>query len=717
LSKNSAPGVVLLATAFAIGAAVLAASGQAGWQALVFCQAIFDGEGGIVDGLEEASAVAISPDGNHVYVAGWADDAVAVFSRNSTTGNLTWVEVERDGVIGVDGLDGALSAAVSPDGSHVYVAGAIDNAVAVFSRNASTGGLTWVEVEKDGVGSVDGLDGAFSVAVSPDGKHVYVAGASDNGVAVFSRNASTGGLTWVEVEKDGVGEVDGLAEAASVTVSPDGNHVYVAGWADDAVAVFSRNATTGSLTWVEVKTDGVGGVDGLAGAHSVAVSPDGNYVYVAGYGDDAVAVFSRNATTGSLTWVEVKREGVGGVDGLSQADSVVVSPDGLLVCATGGADDAVAVFTRNPSRGTLTYSETVKDGGDGVDGLDGAAGLAVSPNGDHVYVAGAVDSSVAIFESRGPEPREEPPAFTMTWGSNGSGPAEFELPQGLAAGSVYVVDTGNSRIQKFNATGNFILEWGSVGTANGSFQLPRDVAVDSSGYVYVADQENHRIQVFEPDGTFWDKWGSLGMDPGYFQGPLSVDVDADSYVYVVDEDNYRIQKFHSSGTFAATWGSYGTGPGQFVDPSGIGVAANGDCYVSEGSQFAPAWHRIQRFDSNGTLLASWGAGPSAGNGRFNRPGKSVVDAEGNVYVPDRVNNRIQKFDRDGNFLVAWGTPGSGDGQLNVPSAVAVDALGRIYVADMWNHRIQVFSGPYLEYFIGDAPRPGKTLWLEPPSAP
>ena len=88
---------------------------------------------------------------------------------------------------------------------------------------------------------MDGLNGAYSVAVSPDGKHVYAIGHIDDAVAVFYRNVLTGALTYVEMQKDGVGEVDGLGGAHSVTVSPDGRHVYAAANIDDAVAVFSRN--------------------------------------------------------------------------------------------------------------------------------------------------------------------------------------------------------------------------------------------------------------------------------------------------------------------------------------------------------------------------------------------------------------------------------------------------------------------------------------------
>jgi cysteine-rich repeat protein len=210
---------------------------------------------------------------------------------------LVFLGFQRDGLGGVDGLDGARAVAVSPDGAHVYVASIHDHAVAVFARDPMTGALGFVETQKNGVGGVDGLDGAFSVAVSPDGAHVYVAGADDEAVAVFVRDPATGALAFVEAPRNGVGGVEGLANALSVTVSPDGARVYVAGNADRAVAVFARDPVTGTLAFVEAQRDGVGGVDGLEGASGVTVSPDGAHVYVASVEEDAVAVF-RQITCG-----------------------------------------------------------------------------------------------------------------------------------------------------------------------------------------------------------------------------------------------------------------------------------------------------------------------------------------------------------------------------------------------------------------------------------
>ena len=395
---------------------------------------------GGVEGLDEPSGVAISPDGGHVYVASVRGNSVEVFRRAEETGTLVFIEFATDGIGGVDGLAGAEAVGVSPDGKHVYATGQNDDAVVVFSRNASTGTLNPLQVVRDGVGGVESLDAPRGLVVSPDGAHVYVTSHGDDSVLVFARSASTGLLTPVQVVKDG-GDVDGLARALGIAISRDGAHVYVTGSFDNAVAAFSRDASTGRLTFVEREKDGVGGVNGLKGAFSVALSRDGKNVYVTGHTDNALVVFSRDPLTGALTFVEVHEDGLGGVDGLSGPNVVAVSSDGVHVYVAASGDHSVTDFTRDDATGALTFKDIEKDGVAGLDGLNGGFGVVVSPDSVDVYATGAGEDSLLAFKA----PIAAMPLLTLTKAGTGTGTVTSD-PAGIDCGA-----TCEARFNPFNS--------------------------------------------------------------------------------------------------------------------------------------------------------------------------------------------------------------------------------------------------------------------------
>jgi 6-phosphogluconolactonase (cycloisomerase 2 family) len=316
-----------------------------------------------VHGLDRAFAVAVSPDGKHVYGAAARDDAVAVFSRQPSTGSLSPVHVMMDGVDGVSGLDGASTVAVSPDGKHVY-AGGSGNAIAVFRRDANSGVLRFVQSLEHVAGAVDGLQELESIVVSPDGKYVYATGSSAV-LAVYYRNETSGVLVLGQALKGGARGVDGLHGAHSITVSPDAKHIYVAGAISSAIAVFSVDSSTGFVSFVYAKTAGSSGSEAFTGAYAVAISPDGAHLYVSDAFDDKLATFSRDPATGLLSLVQVLKDGVAGVDGLDGTGSLTVSPNGQHVYVTGNREDAIAVFRRDKTSGTLTFEQVLKSGGGG----------------------------------------------------------------------------------------------------------------------------------------------------------------------------------------------------------------------------------------------------------------------------------------------------------------------------------------------------------------
>jgi 6-phosphogluconolactonase (cycloisomerase 2 family) len=365
---------------------------------------------GVVEGLGGPASVVVSPGGKHVYVASASLESVVVFSRNPTTGMLTFVEVHRNGVEGVIGMDSPIGLAVSPDGRHVYVTGGDDLGVGIFSRDSDTGRLTFVEMQ-DAFSGVAGVDTVHSVVVSPDGKNVYLTGVDvyDTGeetrpadaLTVFNRDADSGRLTLIEVHQNGIGGLEGLKSITGVTVSPDNKSVYAINvWR--TVVVFTRNSDTGELTYFETQEDGVGGVVGLLGARVVTVSSDNEHLYVASGRGGAVTVFEREPVTGALTFIEAKVATVGssGAD-LRGASGVAVSPDGGHVYVVTEQSDKLHVLSRNTDTGVLTYVETLTDNVGGVDGLEGSLSVVVSPDNIHVYVVGFYDNAVAVF-SRDP---------------------------------------------------------------------------------------------------------------------------------------------------------------------------------------------------------------------------------------------------------------------------------------------------------------------------
>jgi sugar lactone lactonase YvrE len=279
-------------------------------------------------------------------------------------------------------------------------------------------------------------------------------------------------------------------------------------------------------------------------------------------------------------------------------------------------------------------------------------------------------------------------SFWGTWGEYGSSNGRFDEPYGLAiddSDNVYVADTGNDRIQKFDPSGDLLTKWGASGSGDGQFYWPSMIGIDSSGNVYVSDWDNYRIQKFGPNGTFITAWGTDGTGDGQFDGPDGMAIDASGNVYVSDYYNHRIQKFDSNGNFLTKWGTEGSGNGQFAYPEGVAVDASGNVYVADSEN-----NRIQKFNSNGAFIAKWGTS-GFGSGQFAYPVGVAIDNVGNVYVSEWDNNRIQKFGPNGTFIITWGTSGSGNGEFNVPAGIAVNSSRDVHVADYGNNRIQVFS--------------------------
>jgi DNA-binding beta-propeller fold protein YncE len=239
---------------------------------------------------------------------------------------------------------------------------------------AASGPLVFADAVRDGAAGVTGIDEPAAIAISPDGAQLYVAGSGANAVAIFARDADTGALRLRRLVRDTRRGVDGLDQPGDIAISPDGANVYVAGFDDDALAVFARDAKDGKLRFLSVMRDRVGGVRGLGGAVSVVVSPDGSAVYVAGRQDDSIAVFARDAKSGSCASSSASARA-------ASARPRSRSRPTAATCTVGLRRSAVAVFERDTASHRIRRTAIVRDADDPTHALTNAASVAVSPDG------------------------------------------------------------------------------------------------------------------------------------------------------------------------------------------------------------------------------------------------------------------------------------------------------------------------------------------------
>ncbi len=260
----------------------------------------------------------------------------------------------------------------------------------------------------------------------------------------------------------------------------------------------------------------------------------------------------------------------------------------------------------------------------------------------------------------------------------GFGKGEFRLPKDVAVdeeGNIYVLDTQNDRVQKFDNQGNFILEFGKHGRSKGEFMNPTGIFVKDR--IYITDTYNDRIQVFVLNGDYLFEFGGKGSSQGLFNHPGNIAIS--SFLFVTDMHNHRVQKFDLNGNFLSSFGRYGDEAGEFDQPTGIDVMGNKIVIADRQN------HRVQvvNFDGNPVLIIG---GEGKEDGKFDRPWDCAFDKDSSIYVVDCNNNRVQKFDKFGNrLLTIYGAPDS----LKLPCGCCMkDAL---YIADTHNHRVVKFS--------------------------
>jgi sugar lactone lactonase YvrE len=370
-----------------------------------------------------------------------------------------------------------------------------------------------------------------------------------------------------------------------------------------------------------------------------------------------------------------------------------------LICGVLAGTAGAQIIITVAGTGSLGYSG---DGGPAASAqLDLPRGVAVDASGN-LYIADTNNNRVRKVSSTS--------GIITTVAGNGicantalgcysgdGGPATsagLNSPGGVAVdanGDLYIADADDCRVLKVSAGGIITTVAGSGWcgysgdggpAASAMLWQPLGVAVDATGSLYIADAYNSRVRKVSPAGIITTVAGTGGcwISPIYcYSGdggpatsaelsyPLGVAVDVTGNLYIADAMNGRVRK---------------------VSAGGIITTVAGGCSCSSPGDGGPA---------TSAFVSPWGV---------------AVDASGNLYIADAGNGRVRKVSPAGIITTVAGDDGlgyPGDGglatsaELNEPSGVAVDARGDLYIADALDNRVRLVTAS--GHALRRAPRP------------
>lgn len=208
---------------------------------------------------------------------------------------------------------------------------------------------------------------------------------------------------------------------------------------------------------------------------------------------------------------------------------------------------------------------------------------------------------------------------------------KLKNPRGFdidSLGNIYIANTGNDNILKFDSDGKNILTIGSSGVGDTNLLGPTSVSVDKSGKIYVADTGNNRIVVFDENGEYLFKFGNMGEEEGNLFRPSGV-LASDNYIYVADTGNSRVEEFDTYGNYIST--IYHE---TFTEPRGLSLTQDGDLFIADFNNVY--YYNLQT--KNFTIFQN--------STRYSAVPTSAVECfDSSIYISDFLSGKIDVYTR------------------------------------------------------------------------
>jgi hypothetical protein len=573
----------------------------------------------------------------------------------------------------------------------------------------------------NGQGTAAELNQPTGVAVYTNSQQqifVFIADSENNRIRAV--NLSSGIITTVAGNGTGSYNGDGIKATAAELEHPTGVAVDSSG---DLYIADLDNARVR-----EVNTSGF--ISTVAGNGTVGHSGDG----------------------GSATAATAELDGPWGVAVDSSGDIFITENSGSL--NDGGCVREVAANNGD----IYTVAGTVSLG----PGFSGDGGAATAAQLNHPEGI-AVDSAGDLFIADTGNNRIREVNYTAgiyatsnitTYAGNGVGnfagdggqatAAELYAPAGVAldsAGDLFIADSSSNRVREVNHSTHVISTFaGGASPGDGNQATAAElnataaVAVDAAGDIFIADTGNNRIREVNHSTGLITTIAGNGIQ-GYsgdngpataaeLNGPTGIAVNAAGNVFIADAGNNRVREINTSGVITTVAGNGTSGyngegtatTAELSDPTGVAVDGSGNIFIAD--QYNQRVRKVVLATDTISTIAGNGTGGFNGDGtatavELNGPCAVAVDAAGDVFIAENVNNRVRELSGGKITTVAGSGDGStnkgysGDGgpataaELNYPTGVAVDSSGDLFIADQTNQRIREVKAGVITTIVGN----------------